>query len=88
MISSHNLSPESSSSSDEGDLSASVNMKERLVNIIGSSSRGHTSEGVLTGTIKGREDLISSIPRDGEIEATTRKTSLLKIDLQSCGSEY
>ena len=92
MTSSHNLSPGSSftlptvpmttltaSSSDE-----SVK-NERLVNIIGSSSRDNTSEGILTGTIKSREDLISSIPRDGESEATTRKTSLLKIDLQSCG---
>ena len=105
MISSHNPSPGSSfssptvpmttltaSSSDEGDLSASVNrgkeMKERLVNIIGSSSRDNTSEGVLTGTIKSREDLISSIPHAGESEATTRKTSLLIIDLKACGSEY
>ena len=61
---------------------------KRLMQIIGNSGLNDSDKQLLEGKVKSREDVISSAARRGESEAVTRKTSLVKIDLQSCGSEY
>jgi len=60
-------------------LTTSSSMDERIMVIIGSSGQ-HGGEDVLSSHIISREDLIGSTDED---EATTRKTSLIKIDLKS-----
>ena len=60
----------------------------RLVEIVGGSNFHASDEKFLEGKVISRHDIISSNNNEGESEAVTRKTSLLKIDLQSCGSEF
>ena len=59
----------------------------RLTKIILSSGINDAESKYLEGEVKSREDLISYAPLEGEGEYVSRKTSLIKIDLQSCGSE-
>jgi sulfite reductase alpha subunit-like flavoprotein len=74
-----------SDSSVDGTISASI---ERIIQIISSSSTHTSNEEILEGLVKSREDIISSVAWAEGSEETTRKTSVVKIDLQSCGSEF
>ncbi|KAL9180658.1 hypothetical protein ACHAXT_011111 [Thalassiosira profunda] len=58
----------------------------RLTKIILSSGINDAESKYLEGEVKSREDLISYAPLEGEGESVSRKTSLIKIDLQSCGN--
>ena len=64
---------------------------QRIMNIISSSGSGHHNpskeKNLFAGQVTSREDLISIEMPEGESEKVTRKTSLVKIDLGSCGSE-
>ena len=68
------------------DIKISVH-NERVMQIISSSSTNFSNEDILEGRVKSREDVISSVVREEVSQAATRKTSLVKIELQSCGSE-
>jgi len=59
-----------------------------LVEIVGGSNSHASDEKFLEGKVISRQDIISSDISEGESESGMRKTSLLKIDLQSCGSEF
>ena len=75
-----------SGSIDDETQSASI---ERIIQIILSSNSHTTSdEEILQGLVKSREDIISSVAQAEGSEAATRKTSIIKIHLNSCGSEF
>ncbi|KAL7535297.1 LOW QUALITY PROTEIN: hypothetical protein ACHAXR_007456, partial [Thalassiosira sp. AJA248-18] len=61
-------------------------VNDRIVQIIGSSGLRSPDKKFLEGRVISRDDIISSTVNEGGIEAVARKTSLLKIDLQSCGN--
>ncbi len=69
------------------DVKISVHTNERLMQIMSSSSTEFSNKDILEGRVKSREDVISSVVREEGSQAATRKTSLVKIELQSCGSE-
>ena len=69
------------------DVKISVHTNERLMQIMSSSSTEFSNKDILEGRVKSRQDVISSVVREEGSQAATRKTSLVKIDLQSCGSE-
>lgn len=69
------------------DVKISVHTNERLMQIMSSSSTHFYNKDILEGRVKSREDVISSVVREEGSQAATRKTSLVKIELQSCGSE-
>ncbi|KAL7542688.1 hypothetical protein ACHAXR_011997 [Thalassiosira sp. AJA248-18] len=59
---------------------------DRIVQIMGSSGLRSSDKKFLEGRVISREDVISSAVNEEGNEAVARKTSLLKIDLQSCGN--
>jgi sulfite reductase alpha subunit-like flavoprotein len=71
-------------SSVEGTMSASI---ERIVQIISFSTTQSFNNEIRCGLVKCRDDIISSVAGTEESEAKTRKTSVVKIALQSCGGE-
>ncbi len=68
------------------DMKISVH-NERVMQIIASSSTHFSNKDILEGRVKSRTDVISSVVGEEGSDAATRKTSLVKIDLQSCGCE-
>ena len=60
---------------------------ERVMQIISLLSAHFSNKDILEGQVKSREDVISSVIREEGSQSATRKTSLVKIELQSCGSE-
>ena len=61
--------------------------QQRIIQIIDSSTSHSLHKQYLEGRVKCREDLIFNAT-DGGSETVARKTSLVKIDLDSCGSKY
>ena len=66
----------------------------RLMSLIGGPSSHHqgSDKTYLEGRVKSRDDLISSSStskrENGDNDSVKRTTSLVKIDLESCGSEF
>jgi len=60
---------------------------KRLLQIVGNSDLRDSHNELLEGVVKSRDDIISNAIDGGGNETTaSRKTSLVKIDMQSCGN--